>query len=171
MVTLSAMRTSYDAADSPNDMPRTTALSANGEIIGASGDAHRRRISCAGKIIERVALAAKQSSNGSDVRGCRVAVARNESATAGRARAAWLPTHNRCIRVGRAAGAGGHCVSHNDRSRQRAQRRDSGRCNINPAPAVAAGQLIARRLVYCAYNSLLSLFSFFLLSYSYLLLL
>src|SRR5262245_4673536 len=50
MVTLSAMRTSYDAADSPNDMPRTTSRSTNGQIMGA-GDAHLRRISCAGKII------------------------------------------------------------------------------------------------------------------------
>src|SRR6516162_5517144 len=49
-VTLSATRTSYDAADSPNDMPRTTARSANGQIIGADG-VHRRRISWAGKII------------------------------------------------------------------------------------------------------------------------
>jgi hypothetical protein len=50
MVTLSAMRTSYDAADSPNDMPRTTSRSTNGQIMGA-GDAHLRRISYAGKII------------------------------------------------------------------------------------------------------------------------
>src|SRR5215471_16958442 len=49
MVTLSAMRTSYDAADSPNDMPRTTSRSTNGQIMG-TGDAHLRRISCAGKI-------------------------------------------------------------------------------------------------------------------------
>ena len=50
MVTLSAMRTSYDALDNPNDMPRTTSRSTNGQIIGA-GDAHLRRISCAGKIM------------------------------------------------------------------------------------------------------------------------
>src|SRR5262245_29437345 len=49
-VLLSAMRISYEAADKPNDLPRTTPRSTNGEIIGA-GVAHRRRISCAGKII------------------------------------------------------------------------------------------------------------------------
>jgi hypothetical protein len=50
MVTLSAMRMSYDAANSPNDMPRITSRSTNGRIMG-TGDAHLRRISCAGKII------------------------------------------------------------------------------------------------------------------------
>jgi hypothetical protein len=54
------MRTSYDAPDNPNDMPRTTLRSTNGQIMGA-GNAHLRQISCAGKII-----AASSSQRGID---------------------------------------------------------------------------------------------------------
>src|SRR5262249_7745072 len=51
MVTLSAMRTSYDAADSPNDMPRTTARSTNGSMSGGEPSTQRRLIDCALSII------------------------------------------------------------------------------------------------------------------------